>query len=58
MIKNIIFDMVGVVIRFDTEKYYSDHEIDMTDRELLKKEVFGSLEWARQDRGTISDDDY
>ena len=57
MIKNIIFDMVGVVIRFDTEKYYSDHEIDMTDRELLKKEVFGSLEWARQDRGTISDDE-
>ena len=25
MIKNMIFDMMGVVIRFDTEKYYNDH---------------------------------
>ena len=57
MIKNISFDMVGVVIRFDTEKYYNDHGIGITDRELLKREVFGSLEWTRQDRGTISDDE-
>ena len=49
--------MVGVVIRFDTEKYYNDHGIGITDRELLKREVFGSLEWIRQDRGTISDDE-
>lgn len=57
MIRNIIFDMVGVVICFDTEKYYNDHRIRFPDRELLKREVFGSLEWARQDRGTISDED-
>ena len=57
MIRNIIFDMVGVVIRFDTEKYYNDHKIRVPDIELLKREVFGSLEWARQDRGTISDED-
>ena len=35
MIRNIIFDMVGVVIRFDTEKYYNDHKISVPDRELL-----------------------
>ena len=57
MIRNIIFDMVGVVIRFDTEKYYSDHIIGIPDREFLNREVFGSVEWARQDRGTISDDE-
>jgi hypothetical protein len=27
VIRNIIFDMVGVVIRFDTEKYYNEHII-------------------------------
>ena len=35
MIKNMIFDMMGVVIRFDTEKYYNDHGIGITDRKLL-----------------------
>jgi putative hydrolase of the HAD superfamily len=57
MIRNIIFDMVGVVIRFETEKYYIDHNISIPDRELLKRELFGSVEWARQDRGTIRDED-
>ena len=57
MIKNIIFDMVGVVLRFDTEGYCRDHGFTEEDRRIIKREVFGSLEWARQDRGTITDDD-
>lgn len=57
MIQNIIFDMVGVLMRFDTEGYYLTHGISSGDRELLQREVFRSLEWAMQDRGSISDED-
>ena len=57
MIKNIIFDMVGVILRFDTEGYFTDHGFSDEDRRILKREVFGSLEWARQDRGSITDEE-
>lgn len=56
-IHNIIFDMVGVLMRFDTEGYYRTYGISAGDRELLRQEVFRSLEWAMQDRGTISDEE-
>ena len=57
MIRNIVFDMVGVVMRFDTEGYYRAHGISDGDRDILRREVFRSLEWAMQDRGTISEAD-
>ncbi len=57
MIKNIIFDMVGVVLRFDTEGYFREHGFSDEDRRILKREVFGSLEWARQDRGSITEEE-
>ncbi len=57
MIRNIIFDMVGVILRFDTEGYYREHGLTEEDRRIIKREVFGSLEWARQDRGTITDEE-
>lgn len=55
MIKNVIFDLVGVLMRFDTEGYYREHGIGAADQELLRREVFRSLEWALQDRGAISE---
>ena len=55
MIKNILFDMVGVLFRFDTEAYYRVHGVDPVDRQIIQREVFRSLEWAMQDRGTISE---
>ena len=54
MIKNIIFDMVGVLMRFDTVSYIEEHHLSEADMAILSKEVFRSLEWARQDRGSIS----
>lgn len=56
-IKNVVFDMVGVLMRFDTEGYYRAHDIAPGDREILSREVFRSLEWAIQDRGAISEAD-
>ena len=54
MIRNIIFDIVGVLMRFDTESYIEEHHLSEADVAILRKEVFRSLEWARQDRGSIS----
>ena len=54
MIRNIIFDMVGVLMRFDTESYIEEHHLSEADVAILRKEVFRSLEWARQDRGSIA----
>ena len=56
-VRNLMFDLVGVVMTFDTEGYYRDHGIDPADAGLLRREVFRSLEWAMQDRGSLSDAD-
>ena len=55
MIKNIIFDMGNVLIRFDREVFLTRLGVAQADRELLKREVFQSLEWARMDRGSLTD---
>lgn len=57
MIRNLLFDLVGVLMRFDTEGYYRAQGIGPRDADILRREVFRSLEWAMQDRGAISDDD-
>ena len=56
-VRNVVFDLVGVLMRFDTEGYYRDHAIGPADAELIHREVFRSLEWAMQDRGTIPEED-
>lgn len=56
MIKNIIFDMGNVLIRFDTDVFIDRVGItDPKDREILKRNVYQSLEWARMDRGSLTD---
>ena len=56
MIKNIIFDMGQVLIRFDRDIFLDRVGVtDPADREMLKREVFLSLEWARMDRGSLTD---
>ncbi|MBQ6346051.1 MAG: HAD family phosphatase [Clostridia bacterium] len=56
MIKNIIFDLFGVIARFDTEGYYARHGISPGDQMILQREVFRSLEFAMGDRGAISEE--
>ena len=48
MIRNIIFDMIGVLMPFDTEAYIEEHYLSESDVVILRKKVFRSLEWARQ----------
>ena len=55
MIRNIVFDMGNVLIRFDRDLFITRLDIDGGDKELLKREVFRSLEWARMDRGSMTD---
>ena len=57
MIGSILFDMVGVLMRFDTEGYYRIHGIAPAERAIIQREVFRSLEWSMLDRGTISEED-
>ena len=55
MIKNIIFDMGSVLIRFDRERFLDRHAGDCTpeERTLLLREIYLSREWIMQDRGTL-----
>ena len=57
MIRNIVFDMVGVVMTFDRDGYYRQNGVSEEDQSLLEREVFRSLEFAMGDRGTISEED-
>lgn len=55
MIRNIVFDMGGVLIRFDVNHYIACFADGPEDQELLRREVFRSVEWVRLDRGAITD---
>jgi putative hydrolase of the HAD superfamily len=57
MIENIVFDMGNVLIRYDPLDYVAKHTDDAADRAALLREVFHSVEWVRQDRGSITDDE-
>ncbi len=53
-IKNIIFDLGSVLIRFDRQTFLDRHAADCTpaERTLLERETYLSAEWIMQDRGT------
>lgn len=55
MIQNIVFDMSGVLIRFDAHVFMQHAGAAPEDEELLKKEIYGSALWAQLDLGTITD---
>lgn len=54
MIKNIVFDMGQVMIRWQPEYYLSKGDFSEEEKQLLLKEVFRSVEWMQLDRGSIS----
>lgn len=56
-IRNIVFDMGNVLIRFDREYFMERLGVAPEDRETLKREVFLSLEWAQMDRGSLVEED-
>ena len=57
MIRNIVFDMGNVLIRWQPERFVRDLGLPEEDRPLLLREVFGSVEWIQMDRGVLSLED-
>lgn len=57
MIKNAIFDMGGVLIRFDPPYFISRLGITGEDAALLHREVFRTVEWVKLDHGTITEEE-
>lgn len=55
MIRNIVFDMGNVLIRFDRNLFMDRLGVSGEDKALLMREVFVSVEWARMDRGSLTD---
>ena len=56
MIRNVLFDMGNVLIRFDREYFMERLGLAAEDRKLLMREVFLSVEWVRMDRGSIREE--
>ena len=57
MIRNIVFDMGNVMIRFDPAFFIRrEGIIDPADKELVMKELFLSLEWAQMDSGVLTEE--
>lgn len=55
MIRNIVFDMGNVLIRFDPALFLSRYVLTEAQRELLLEQVFRSVEWVMLDRGTLDE---
>lgn len=55
MIRNILFDMGQVLIRFDRKLFLDRLEISEEEKLLLMREVFLSVEWVQMDRGTLAE---
>ena len=57
MIKNIIFDMGGVLIRWKPEEMLRGFDLSPEEKEIINRELFKSIEWIQQDRGVITNDE-
>lgn len=55
MIKNIIFDMGGVLLHYNPPHFVDLLPLSAEDKALLLREVFNTVEWIRMDRGTIEE---
>ena len=55
MIQNIVFDMGGVLITWSPHRIAARFDLCDGDMQLLRREVFGSVEWVCLDRGSLSE---
>ena len=55
MIRNILFDMGGVLIRFEPDHFIRRLNVSDEDARLLNLEVFRSLEWGMMDWGAMDE---
>ena len=54
MIKNILFDMGGVLLDFDPQRFVDRLGLSAEDGGILVREVFHSAEWVCLDRGSMT----
>ena len=54
MIRNIVFDMGQVMIRWQPEYYLGQGNFSEEDKSKILQEVFRSVEWVQLDRGSIT----
>ena len=54
---NVVFDLGGVVLTWDPVSIIASVFADERERSLVRERVFGDPDWARLDRGEISDDE-
>ena len=55
MIRNIVFDMGQVLIRWRPEEILEHFELTGEEKTMLLQELFWSPEWTQQDRGIITE---
>jgi len=55
MIKNIVFDMGNVLLRYDPVYYLRNYPEN--DREILNREIYGSPDWLALDRGEYTEEE-
>lgn len=56
MVKNIIFDMGQVLIRWRPDMLLDQYALTAADRQMLMYELFQSVEWIQQDHGILTED--
>ena len=58
MIRNLIFDMGGVLVEFDPVKNLDRKQVfDCRDRELLMREIYHHRQWREMDMGLIREEE-
>lgn len=57
MIKNILFDMGGVLLDFNPAKFVARLCLDAADSAVLEREIFRSAEWVSLDRGSVTEEE-
>lgn len=57
MIRNILFDMGGVLLDFSPAKFVARLGLDAADSTILEREVFRGVEWVSLDRGSVSEEE-
>ncbi|MBR6120552.1 MAG: HAD family phosphatase [Oscillospiraceae bacterium] len=55
MIRNILFDMGSVLVDFNPLRFTVEAKLSPEDAQLIREELFHSIEWAQLDRGTLTD---
>lgn len=56
MIHNIVFDMGQVLIRWQPDSMITQYGLNDEEMQLLKRELFQSVEWIQQDRGIVTEE--